>query len=44
MKIYPKDFCVPEGSAVNLKTWKTDTDPVYKSKKDYNEQLEDDIV
>lgn len=39
MKISPKDFCVPKGDKVKLKRWPTRVKPVYKSEKDYKEQL-----
>jgi PPK2 family polyphosphate:nucleotide phosphotransferase len=44
MKIHSKDFRVAEGATVDLKTWPTKTEPIYKSKKRYKEILEDHVV
>ena len=44
MKIHSKDFRVVEGSEVNLKKWPTKVDPVYKSKDQYKELLEDHVA
>ncbi len=41
MKIKSKDFRVKEGDKVNLKKWPTLVDPVYHSKEEYQELLEE---
>jgi PPK2 family polyphosphate:nucleotide phosphotransferase len=43
MQIKTQDFCVAEGSVVDLKKWSTKTDPIYKSKKQYQKILEDHV-
>ena len=43
MKINSKDFRVQEGEKVNLKKWPTLVKPVYKSKKQYNKLLEEQV-
>ena len=43
MKIDPKNFRVREGSDVDLDKWPTKVAPVYKSKKQYHEMLEDHV-
>ncbi len=44
MKINTNDFRVGEGNKVSLKKWPTLVDPVYKSKKQYQELLEDHVA
>jgi hypothetical protein len=44
MKISSKDFCVREGDEVNLEKWPTIIDSVYKSKKHYQELLEEHVA
>ena len=44
MRIHSKDFRVREGDEVNLKTWPTKVDPVYKSKEQYQKLLEEHIA
>jgi PPK2 family polyphosphate:nucleotide phosphotransferase len=44
MKINSKDFAVPEGHEVNLQKWPTIVDPVYKSKEQYQELLEEHVA
>jgi len=44
MKIHSKDFRVREGDEVSLKKWPTSVDPVYKSKDQYKELLEQHIA
>ena len=44
MKIDSKDFRVREGDEVNLKKWPTVVDPVYNSKKQYHELLEEHVA
>ncbi|MGR9087405.1 MAG: ADP-polyphosphate phosphotransferase [Gammaproteobacteria bacterium] len=44
MKINVKDFRVPEGEKVNLQKWPTLVDPVYKSKKKYQNNLEEQVA
>jgi len=44
VKIHIKDFCVPEGEKVDLKKWPTDVKPVYKSKEQYKEKLDEHIA
>ena len=43
MKINSNDFRVREGDDVNLRKWPTLIDPVYKSKKQYVERLEEHV-
>ena len=43
MKIHTRDFCVREGEKVKLKKWPTRADPVYKSKDEYQEILNDHV-
>lgn len=43
MKINVNDFQVQEGEKVNLKKWPTLVEPVYKSKKHYHKQLEEQV-
>ena len=43
MKIDSKDFRVPHGKKVKLTDWPTDVEPVYKSKEQYQELLEQHI-
>ena len=44
MKINSKDFRVREGDEVNLKKWPTNVEPVYKSKEQYQELLEEHVA
>ena len=44
MKIKPKDFRVREGEKVNLKKWPTWVKPVYRSKEQYQEMLEEQVA
>ena len=44
MKINAKDFRVREGDEVNLKKWPTIVEPVYKSKKQYEELLGEHVA
>jgi len=44
MKIDSKDFRVRQGDKVNLKKWPTIVDPVYKSKEQYQELLEEHVA
>ncbi|MFJ2990744.1 ADP-polyphosphate phosphotransferase [Collimonas sp. NPDC087041] len=44
MKIYSNDFRVKEGDEVNLKKWPTIIKPVYKSKGNYKELLEEHVT
>jgi PPK2 family polyphosphate:nucleotide phosphotransferase len=44
MKIQSKDFCVREGTEVDLKKWPTIVEPVYKSKEQYKELLDEHVV
>ena len=44
MKIDSKDFRVNEGDKVDLRKWPTKTEPVYKSKKDYQDMLADHVA
>jgi PPK2 family polyphosphate:nucleotide phosphotransferase len=44
MKIASKDFRVREGDKVDLKKWPTIVDPVYRSKKHYQELLHEHVV
>ena len=39
MKIHTKPFVVEEGSKVDLAKWRTEVDPVYKSKANYKKHL-----
>jgi polyphosphate kinase 2 (PPK2 family) len=43
MKIHSKDFRVREVDNVELQNWPTKMDPVYKSKKQYKELLEEHV-
>jgi PPK2 family polyphosphate:nucleotide phosphotransferase len=43
MKIDPKDFRVEEGAKVDLKKWPTRVKPVYKSKEEYHEFLDEHV-
>jgi PPK2 family polyphosphate:nucleotide phosphotransferase len=43
MKIHSKHFRVLEGDEVDLGKWPTKIDPVYKSKKQYHEMLEEHV-
>ena len=43
MKIKFKDYCVREGEKVKLKKWPTKVKPVYKSKEEYQELLEEHV-
>jgi PPK2 family polyphosphate:nucleotide phosphotransferase len=43
MKIHSKDFCVTEGSEVDLKKWPTKVGPVYTSEDQYRKLLQDQI-
>ena len=44
MRISSKDFRVPEGDEVNLKKWPTKVEPIYKSKEQYKELLEEHVA
>jgi len=44
MKINTKDFRVSERDKVDLNKWPTTIDPVYKSKKEYHQLLEDHVA
>jgi PPK2 family polyphosphate:nucleotide phosphotransferase len=44
MKIHTKDFRVREGDEVNLETYPTKVDPVYKSKDQYQKLLEEHVT
>src|SRR6202451_713827 len=44
MRISSKDFRVPEGDEVNLKKWPTLVEPVYKSKEQYKNLLEEHVA
>ncbi|MGA2895730.1 MAG: ADP-polyphosphate phosphotransferase [Xanthobacteraceae bacterium] len=44
MKIVLKDFCVREGHEVDLKKWPTRVDPVYKSKEQYKNILDEHVA
>ena len=44
MKIESKDFRVHEGDKVNLEKWPTKVDPVYKSKEQYKNLLEEHVA
>lgn len=41
--IDPRDFCVPEGTRVDLKKWPTRVKRAYKSKKAYHELLDEQV-
>ncbi|MFT4582560.1 MAG: PPK2 family polyphosphate:nucleotide phosphotransferase [Gammaproteobacteria bacterium] len=41
--IDPTDFCVPEGTRVDLKKWPTHVKHVYKSKKEYHKLLDQQV-
>ena len=43
MKIEIKNFRVTEGDQVDLETWPTNVNPVYKSKKEYKKLLKDQV-
>ncbi len=43
MKIHPKKFRVREGASVDLAKWPTRVDPFFKSSKDYEQRLADQI-
>ena len=44
MKIHSKDFRVLEGDEVNLEKWPTKVDPVYESKEQYEQLLEEHVA
>jgi PPK2 family polyphosphate:nucleotide phosphotransferase len=44
MKIQSKDFCVRQGDEVNLKKWPTVVHPLYQSKEQYREALQDHVA
>jgi PPK2 family polyphosphate:nucleotide phosphotransferase len=44
MKIHSKDFRVREGDEVNLRKWSTKVEPVYKSKEQYKNFLEEHVA
>ncbi len=44
MKIHSKDFRVREGDEVDLDKWPTMVDPVYKSKEQYQELLNEHVA
>ena len=44
MKLDSSDFRVREGDEVSLQKWPTDVTPVYKSKHQYKELLEEHVV
>src|SRR5271170_4524666 len=44
MKINSKDFRVREGDKVNLEKWPTKVEPVYKSKEQYKNLLEEHVA
>ncbi len=44
MKIHSKNFRVADGDHVNLKKWPTKIEPVYKSKEQYAEILQDHVA
>jgi polyphosphate kinase 2 (PPK2 family) len=44
MRISSKDLRVPAGDEVNLKKWPTKVEPVYKSKEQYKELLEEHVA
>ena len=39
LKIDPRDFCVPEGTRVDLGKWPTHVEHAYESKKEYHQRL-----
>jgi hypothetical protein len=43
MKVNSKDFRVKEGAKVSLKKWPTLVKPVYQSKEQYQELLEEHV-
>jgi PPK2 family polyphosphate:nucleotide phosphotransferase len=43
MRIHAKDFRVREGARVDLRKWPTRAKPVYKSKEDYERQLDEHV-
>ena len=43
MKVNSKDFCVPEGADVKLRKWPTNIKPLYASKQQYQELLEQHV-
>ncbi|MBA3815777.1 MAG: polyphosphate kinase 2 family protein, partial [Parachlamydiaceae bacterium] len=43
MIINLKDFCVPSGQKIKLKDWPTIVKPLYKSKKQYQKILQDNV-
>jgi len=43
MKIHSTNFRVTEGDEVDLKSWPTEIDPVYKSKRQYNKILTEHV-
>jgi len=44
MKINSNNFRVREGGGINLKKWPTKVDPIYKSKEQYKELLEEHVA
>ena len=44
MKINSKDFRLREGDEVNLEKWPTKVDPVYQSKEQYQELLDEHVA
>jgi len=43
LTIDPRDFCIPEGTTVDLKKWRTHVKRAYKSKKEYHTLLEEQV-
>jgi PPK2 family polyphosphate:nucleotide phosphotransferase len=43
MKVNSKDFCVPEGADVKLRKWPTNIKPLYASKQQYQELLQQHV-
>jgi len=43
MKMKSSDFRVPPGKEVNLTKWPTNVKPLYKTKRDYKEQLQEHV-
>jgi PPK2 family polyphosphate:nucleotide phosphotransferase len=43
MKVKCSDFRVPPGKKVNLRTWPTIVRPLYKTKRDYTQQLQEHV-
>ena len=43
LTIDPRDFCVPEGTRVDLKKWPTRVKRAYKSKKKYHKLLDEQV-